>query len=320
MTLLNFRKLKPIPTWEPIDWEELAEVTDFSATPKIETTIYKPSKFDPSNLEEFIGQAQNKKILDIIIKAALKNNEFIPNLLLTGTYGHGKTTLSQLIALESGKEFRLIDGSTAETFLKNPNSNLVYIVDEIHNIPPVLADSLNILIDQNKIHLIGCTTSPGKLQAPFKSRFRHIYLSDYNLKDMSLIVKNAFKRVKTNISLNAVEEIAKRSKLNPRTALSILKFVKEVQITENIKIISKNKTLEILNILGINELGLTEMDLKYLEALRYDKPIGLKSLASILSLDEQTIEEQIEPYLLKERMIERTARGRIKVVRNEFFF
>ena len=313
------KKLQTIPEWTPpeFDFSEFDDVILILPAEYQKSEQPQRSVFEPTSFKEFIGQEPTKKILEITIGAALKTKKPLPNILLTGVYGHGKTTLARLIAERAETSFQIIDGANAETLLASPKKDVLYIIDEIHNISSVLSDSINILIDQQKIHLIGCTTSPGKLQAPLRSRLRLLYLDDYTAEDISKIILAAAQKVDIVLHKNVQNTISKRSKLNPRNALSILAFMHEMAIVEQIKCIDSRKMEAALKILRIDEMGLTELDRKYLEALNYNKPVGLKSVSSALSLDTQTIEEQIEPYLLKIGLIERTARGRILVYPQE---
>jgi len=269
---------------------------------------------DPRTFDEFVGQKPIKHVLKIIVDAAIKENRNIPNILLTGGFGHGKTTLSKLIVDRFKRSAIIIDGSYAESLL-TPNDDAVYIVDEIHNMQPAISDSLNILLDSGKLHLIGCTTSPGKLQAPFRSRFRHLYINDYTENEIGEIVTNAAKRTNLNISEQVAITIAKRSKFNPRNALLILDFVREIVSVENLKTVTQETVEKALDWLQIDKRGLTDLDRKYLETLKYLNPIGLKYISSILCLDTSTIEEQIEPFLVNSGFVERTPRGRMLIDR-----
>jgi len=269
--------------------------------------------FEPSTLDEFIGQEQPKEILKIIIEAANKESRSIPNILLTGAYGHGKTTLAKLIIKESGKNFKIIDGQSAEQCLVTL-PNIVYIIDEAHNIPLELADSFNLRIDSGKLNIIACTTNQGVLPAPFKSRFRTIYLGDYEKKDISEILRRAAERKDILIKERVTTKIAERSKFNPRIALSILEFIREITVVKQQKESTIDIVFEAFHKLAIDEKGLTPIDRKYLSVLKTTTPLGLKYLSSVLSVDGSTIEEEIEPYLIKQGLIDRTARGRVRLV------
>lgn len=289
----------PIPVWDTSIPEEREEVV--SANP-----------LEPQTLKEFVGQEKAKEILRIIVDSANKEKRLIPNILLTGAYGHGKTTLAKLIAKRHKKKLKIIDGSIAGSVIK-PDPGKIYIVDEAHNIPAKITDSFNIMIDAGELRIVACTTNPGALPAPFRSRFRTIYLTEYQPLDIAKIIQRATNRLEVKIDKTAVDMIANRSKCNPRAALTILDFVREIGSLNSNPEITIIVVLDALNKLGINEIGLTILDRKYLELLRTDRPVGLQYISSVLSVDSETIQEEIEPYLIRLGIIERTARGRVMV-------
>ena len=280
--------------------------------PIIIATKLESSPFEPRNFSEFIGQASVKEVLQIIVDSANKERRLIPNILLTGAYGHGKTTLAKLIIKRHRKKIRIVDGSIVETVIV-PSTDVIYIVDEAHNIPSQVADTYNILIDSGNLRIIACTTNPGALPAAFRSRFRNIYISSYTVDNIKTIIQKAANRAKINLTPKAAGLLAARSKLNPRYGLTLLDFIREISIltaTPNLPIIEQN-ILEGVRKLGIDSLGLTEIDRKYLSLLKANKPIGLQYIASVLAVDVNTIQEEIEPYLIQLGLIERTQRGRI---------
>jgi Holliday junction DNA helicase RuvB len=277
----------------------------------IAETYVNPS--EPQNFDEFIGQKFAKDILKIIVDSANKEMRLIPNILMTGAYGHGKTTLAKLVIQRHGKRVQIVDGSNVATTVI-PSTTTVYIVDEAHNIPPQLADTYNILIDAGQLRMIACTNKPGLLPAPFRSRFRTIYLTDYVVEDIKAIVINAAKRAKAEISDEAAIALASRSKLNPRNALSLLDFIREISVMESTTDVAITEKAALAGVaqLNIDPLGLTEIDRKYLGLLKPDGgAIGLNYISSVLSIDTDTIQEEIEPYLIQLGLVERTPRGRV---------
>jgi holliday junction DNA helicase RuvB len=270
---------------------------------------------EPQTFADFIGQAPVKEVLRIIIEAANRESRTVPNILLTGSYGHGKTTLAKLIAKQNNKSFKILDGASvgAELSLKK---DTIYIIDEAHNIPAQVTDSFNILIDSNRLNIIACTTNPGSLSPPFRSRFRTIYLEPYIEKDIYNILRKASKRINFNITVSATKVIAERSKLNPRISLSVLEFVREIGVATKTKHppkpINIKDALLALDKLGIDADGFNNLDRRYLEILSTDYPVGMQYITSLLSMDSATIQDEIEPYLLKRGIIQRTPKGRIK--------
>lgn len=278
----------------------------------VEKTHLKPNPFEPRTFKDFVGQQSAKEVLQIIVDSANKENRLIPNILLTGAYGHGKTTLAKLVIRRHKKKIKIIDGSIAATAIV-PSKEIVYIVDEAHNIPPQLADTYNLLIDSDNLRIVACTTNPGALPAAFRSRFRNIYLGSYTSDNIKIIVQRAARRSKINITGSAAQSIAERAKLNPRYALSLLDFIREISVVESTleSPINEKDVMRGLAILGIDPSGLTELDRKYLKLLHYDRPVGLQYIAAVLSTDVTTVQEEIEPYLIQAGLVERTAKGRL---------
>ena len=272
----------------------------------------KPNPFDPQNFNDFVGQESAKEVLAIIVDSANKEKRLIPNILLTGAYGHGKTTLARLIIKRHKKQIRIVDGSVAALSIE-PSKDIVYIVDEAHNIPPQLADTYNVLLDSGDLRLIACTTKPGALPAAFRSRFRNIYITNYTAENIKTIIQKAAKRAKIRISPRATRYLGERSKFNPRYALNLLDFLREIKVLYSSpeETIKEGDVIEGLAKLKIDSLGLTELDRKYLGLLRYDRAIGVQYIASILYMDIETIQEEVEPYLIQIGLVERTPRGRI---------
>jgi Holliday junction DNA helicase RuvB len=275
-------------------------------------TYAKANPFEPQNFDEFIGQKFAKEILKIIVDSANKEHRLIPSVLLTGAYGHGKTTLAKLVVQRHGKRVCIVDGSNVLTQVI-PSKETIYIVDEAHNIPPQLADTYNILMDSNNLRMIACTNKPGMLPAPFRSRFRSVYLGDYTPENIKEIIQNAARRSETKLSEGAAVALAKRSKLNPRYGLNLLDFMREISVLEESSddTIREKDVLVGVEKLNIDPLGLTELDRKYLSLLKPNGAIGLNYISSALSLDADTIQDEIEPYLIQLGLVERTPRGRV---------
>lgn len=300
------RTYKPIQFLSPI-------LPMYSARdePKKEKEPVPVNPFEPKSLEQFVGQEQAKEVIKIIVDSANKEKRLIPNILLTGAYGHGKTTLAKLIVKRHKKDVEIIDGSVAGLVIK-PDRDTIYIVDEIHNVPPAVTDSFNIEIDAGNLRMIGCTTNPGALPAPFRSRFRNIYLDEYQPKHIAQIIERAAKRMSLTIEKAAINDMANRSKCNPRNALMILDFVREVAVLGKEEQVTTETVLDALKKLGIDAIGLTNLDRKYLDVINATRPVGLQYISSVLAVDSDTVQEEIEPYLIRIGLIERTPRGRIR--------
>ncbi|MCE3037225.1 Holliday junction branch migration DNA helicase RuvB [Helicobacter sp. faydin-H20] len=294
----------------------------------------------PSQWEDYIGQEQIKKNLDIFIKASKKRGECLDHILFFGPPGLGKTTLSYIIATQMGANIKVTAAPMIEksgdlaAIMTNLAEGDILFIDEIHRLSPAIEEILypamedfrldiiigsgpaaqTIKIDLPRFTLIGATTRAGMLSNPLRDRFgMNFRMEFYSVEELGLIIERAAKRFQKSIDEKSALEIAKRSRGTPRIALRLLKRVRDFSDVGNEKSISLATTQYALNELGINTLGFDMLDLRYLEILRSAKgrPIGLSTIAAAMSEDEGTIEEAIEPYLLANGYIEKTAKGRI---------
>ncbi len=293
----------------------------------------------PSIWEEYIGQEQIKKNLKIAILGAKKRQECLMHTLLFGPPGLGKTTLSHIIAHEMESTIKVTAAPMIEkagdlaAILTNLNDGDILFIDEIHRLSPAIEEILypamedfrldiiigsgpaaqTVKIDLPKFMLIGATTRAGMLSNPLRDRFGMDFrLQFYTGDELALIIQKAADKLQRKIVKQASDEIAKRSRGTPRIALRLLKRVRDFSDVNNEHTISLETTKHALDELGVNDLGFDELDLRYLDALaKAKKPIGLNTIAAIISEDEGTIEDVIEPYLLAQGFLERTAKGRI---------
>jgi Holliday junction DNA helicase RuvB len=178
-------------------------------------------------------------------------------------------------------------------------------------------------IDLPKFTLIGATTRAGMISNPLRDRFgMHFRMNFYNDEELSKIITIASKKLGKPTQDNASFEIARRSRGTPRVALRLLKRVRDFAEVSNEDMITFERCQYALDELGVNDKGFDEMDLRLLELLISNKgrPMGLSTISAALSEDEGTLEEAIEPYLLANGYIERTARGRIASVKSYELF
>ncbi len=294
----------------------------------------------PSKLEEFIGQEKLKNSLKIYIEAAKKRGEHLDHTILYGPPGLGKTTLSKIIANELGVNIKFLTGPSIEkqgdlasilTTVKN--KDLIFI-DEIHRLHPSVEEILysamedyyiDIIIGKGraaksmrlnlpKFTLVGATTRIGLLTNPLVSRFGiTLHLDFYSAEDLKKIVLRSARILKINITEEAAEKIAKRSRGTPRRANILLKRVRDVADVKNVAKINSEITEEAFKILNIDSEGLDTLDRKILNTIINSfngGPVGIKTLASAVNEEKDTIEDVYEPYLIRKGFLEITARGR----------
>ena len=295
----------------------------------------------PLTLDEYVGQEEFKENLRVFIHACLMRDEPLDHLLLYGPPGLGKTTLAYVIAHELHSNIKLINGPTIEKpadlamILTNLNEGDVLFIDEIHRIPRVVEeilyeamedykltfllghdeDARNVSLQLKPFTLVGATTKPGDLTSPLRDRFGITYrLNYYSLDELTKIVKRTGKVFHLPINDEAAQEIAKRSRGTPRIANRIYRRVRDFATFSNLELIDLEATLEALDKLKIDALGLDEIDNRYLNALikRFNGgPVGLETLASSIGEEVRNLEEVYEPYLLKLGLINKTPRGRV---------
>ncbi|MGG7073648.1 Holliday junction branch migration DNA helicase RuvB [Campylobacter sp. 9BO] len=294
----------------------------------------------PANFDDYIGQEKIKQNLNVFIKAAKKRGECLDHVLFYGPPGLGKTTLAHIISNEMGVAIKMTAAPMIEksgdlaAILTNLQEGDVLFIDEIHRLSPAIEEVLypamedfrldiiigsgpaaqTIKIDLPKFTLIGATTRAGMISAPLRDRFGMDFrLQFYTPSELSKIVTIASAKLGKECDKNAALEVAKRSRGTPRIALRLLKRIRDFAEINDENFISHERSKEALDALGVNSLGFDEMDIKYLEILLEAKrrPLGLGTIAAAMSEDEGTIEDVLEPYLLANGYIERTARGRI---------
>ena len=294
----------------------------------------------PLNFDEYIGQEKIKQNLKVFIGAAKKRSEVLDHTLFYGPPGLGKTTLAHIISNEMNANIKITAAPMIEkagdlaAILTNLEEGDVLFIDEIHRLSSSIEEILypamedfrldiiigsgpaaqTIKIDIPKFTLIGATTKAGMISAPLRDRFGISFrLEFYSPDELASITQKASLKLNKNIDKDASLEIAKRSRGTPRIALRLLKRIRDFADINDEENISLNRAKTSLDELGVNELGFDELDLKYLGILfeANKKPLGLNTISAALSEDEGTIEDVIEPYLLANSYIQRTAKGRI---------
>ncbi len=295
----------------------------------------------PQRLSEYIGQRELKKNLKVFIGAAKKREEPLDHVLLYGPPGLGKTTLAYVIANELGSKIKTINGPAIEktgdlaAILTELEPGDVLFIDEIHRLPRIVEEvlygamedyQLSFLVNSDgtskaltlplpPFTLVGATTRAGDLSSPLRARFGISAKIDfYPAEDLKEIVMRTAKVLEMPISEEAAILIAERSRGTPRIANRIYRRVRDFATYHEDKEISVEATNEALNALKIDELGLDDVDIKYLTAIIerfHGGPVGLETIASSIGEEIQNLEDVYEPYLLMIGMINRTPRGRV---------
>jgi len=298
------------------------------------------SSLRPSSFEDYVGQEKIKSNLAIAITAAKKRADVLDHVLFYGPPGLGKTTLAHIIAAQMGAAIKVTAAPMIEkagdlaAILTNMQSGDMLFIDEIHRLSPAIEEVLysamedfrldiiigsgpaaqTIKIDIPHFTLIGATTRAGMISAPLRDRFgMQFRLQFYTHAELARIVQIASVKLGKESASDASAEIARRSRGTPRIALRLLRRIRDFAEVRDEDAISHDRAREGLEALGVDEQGFDEMDIKYLEIL-FDakrRALGLSTIAAALSEDEGTIEDVIEPYLLANGYIEKTAKGRI---------
>ncbi|MBC2851239.1 Holliday junction branch migration DNA helicase RuvB [Cetobacterium sp. 8H] len=295
----------------------------------------------PKRLSEYIGQESLKEKMEIFIEAAKRRGGCIDHVLLYGPPGLGKTTLAGVIATEMGVNFKVTSGPILDkagdlaAILTSLEENDILFIDEIHRLNtsveeilyPAMEDGeLDIIIGKGPsarsirielppFTLIGATTRAGLLSSPLRDRFGVVHRMDYYKEDeLEGIVKRGGSLLGVKVEDSGAREIALRSRGTPRIANRLLKRVRDYCEIKGNGIVNLQNAVKALNILGVDEQGLDELDRDIITAIIENYgggPVGVETLALMLGEDRRTIEEVYEPYLVKIGYIKRTSRGRM---------
>jgi holliday junction DNA helicase RuvB len=295
----------------------------------------------PKTLSDYIGQPNVKTQMDIFIQAARMRGEALDHVLIFGPPGLGKTTLAHIIANELKVNLRQTSGPVLEragdlaALLTNLEPRDVLFIDEIHRLSPVVEEVLypamedsqldlmigegpgarSIKLDLPPFTLVGATTRAGLLTSPLRDRFGIVQrLEFYSTADLTQIVTRSASILKLNLQQDGADRIAERSRGTPRIANRLLRRVRDFAEVKAAGIINGEVALAALTMLEVDPEGFDMLDRKLLLTIieKFDGgPVGVDSLAAAMSEERGTIEDVVEPFLIQQGFLMRTARGRV---------
>jgi len=300
-------------------------------------------KLRPQKLSEFIGQKKLKSQLQIFIDAAKKRNDPLDHILFYGPPGLGKTTLAMLLSKEMGGNIKITSGPALTragdlaSILTSLKKGDFLFIDEIHRLNKIVEETLynamedyvldivlgkgpaarTVRLNLQKFTIIGATTRIGLISAPMRDRFGMITQIDFYEEDnLAKIVMRTAQVLGVEIEEAAAEEIGKRSRGTPRIANRLLRRVRDYAEIKGDGKIKLDETKVALTELGVDEIGLSDADRRYLDIVKNQYgggPVGVENIAAALTEDVETITDVYEPFLMKKGLIKRTPRGRVTV-------
>ena len=295
----------------------------------------------PLSLDDFVGQKQVRENLRVFIAAAKGRGEALDHVLFHGPPGLGKTTLAQIVAAEMGAGFRATSGPIIQragdlaALLTNLQPHDVLFIDEIHRLQPAVEEVLYpamedfqldliigegpgaraVRIDLPPFTLVGATTRSGRITRPLRERFGiPLRLQFYEPDELERIIQRGARLLAMQLAPDGAAEIARRARGTPRVAGRLLRRVRDFAAVAGLDQIDAQAADAALNRLEVDRSGLDAMDRRYLSAIAEHYaggPVGVDTMAAVLSEQRDVIEDVIEPYLIQQGFLQRTPRGRL---------
>ncbi|MFK7735493.1 MAG: Holliday junction branch migration DNA helicase RuvB [Pirellulaceae bacterium] len=299
------------------------------------------STLRPKRIADMVGQQDVIAVLQIAIDAASKRDEPLGHIMFDGPPGLGKTTFATCIPREMGVEVQMASGPALKApkdiipYLTNLEDRSVLFIDEIHRIPKAVEEYLYTAMEDFRIDivlgegvsartlnlqlkpftLIGATTRAGMLSGPLRDRFQiREHLGFYSIAELTEIVEINAVKLKVAINNEAATEIAYRSRGTPRVANNRLLWIRDYATSKADGKVDIDIVHKAMKMTGIDRIGLDKQDRRYLETLINvweGGPAGIDSIAATMNVPSDTLEDEVEPFLLRSELMVRTSRGRI---------